>query len=182
MKNIILGLICILPYLTYAQEENIAIGEYYQGGIIAYILQVGDIGFEPNMKHGIIVSKEDISIGIKWYNGLSTVNIIGARGASVGYGSINTEQIIKNNGNKRKNYAAGIASLYQGGGFNDWFLPSIDELNKLYINKSKLGMNEGWYWSSTEGDNFNIWYIDFKFGFKELTRHNLLRVRAVRKF
>lgn len=43
-------------------------------------------------------------------------------------------------------------------------------------------MPEGWYWSSTESDNYTIWFIDFKFGFKELARHNNYRVRAIRYF
>lgn len=186
MYKIYFNILLFLPLLSFSQEKNItdelSIGKYYQGGIIGYILQDGDIGYDPKVRHGIIVSTEDQSDGIRWYNGISTLSIIGARGSSVGYGSNNTELIIKNNGINKKKYAAGIATLYRGGGFQDWFLPSIDELNKLYINKSLFGLNEGWYWSSTEGDNFSIWYLDFKFGFKELTRHNSLRVRAVRKF
>jgi hypothetical protein len=163
-------------------HNEIEVGKPYQGGIIAYILQSGDLGFDNNIKHGIIVSKEDLSLGVRWYNGISTMNIVGARGTSIGYGKINTDLILNNHGEKRKNYAARIAADYRGGGFNDWFLPSIDELNKLFINRNELGISDGWYWSSTEGDNFNVWYIDFKFGFKDLTRHNSLRVRAVRKF
>ena len=135
-----------------------------------------------NLIHGIIVSEKDLSSGIRWFNGIMTLNIIGARGSAIGTGKSNTALIIKNNGEKRKNYAAGVATLYDGGGYNDWVLPSFEELNKLYTNKTFLGMSEGWYWSSTESDNYSIWFLDFKFGFKELARHNQYRVRATRYF
>ena len=166
----------------FSQDSNIKIGDFYLGGIVGYLLQEGDVGFEKNVKHGIIVSEKDLALSVKWYNGISSLNIIGARGQKIGTGRTNTELIIRNNGEKRKNYAAGIASLYKGGGFDDWFLPSIEELNVMYQNKKYLGMAEGWYWSSTEGDNYNIWFFDFKFGFKDLARKNFMKVRAIRYF
>ena len=30
--------------------------------------------------------------------------------------------------------AAAICAAYTGGFFNDWYLPSIEELNKMYLN------------------------------------------------
>lgn len=181
-KAYFIFILSLIVFYAKSQDLDIKIGDYFQGGIIGYILQEGDNGYDKNLKHGIIVSEKDLSSGIRWYNGIMTLNIIGARGSAIGTGKSNTALIVKNNGEKRKNYAAGVATLYDGGGYNDWFLPSIEELNKLYTNKNYLGMSEGWYWSSTESDNYSIWFLDFKFGFKELARHNHYRVRAIRMF
>ena len=172
MKYFLLFYFIIINSLCFSQESNIKVGDFYFGGIVGYLFQEGDIGFEKNVNHGIIVSEKDIALSVKWYNGITTLNIIGARGQKIGTGRSNTSLIIKNNGENRKNYAAGIATLYKGGGFIDWFLPSIDELNVLYQNKKHLGISEGWYWSSTEGDNYNILFLDFKHGFKDLARKN----------
>ena len=52
-------------------------------------------------------------------------------------------------------YAAGLARAYNGGVYTDWYLPSKDELNKLYLNKVVIGgfaggFPDGFYWSSSE--------------------------------
>jgi hypothetical protein len=37
------------------------------------------------------------------------------------------------------------------GGYSDWYLPSRDELEKLYINRSAIGgFTTGYYWSSSD--------------------------------
>lgn len=44
---------------------------------------------------------------------------------------------------------------YSGGDFTDWYLPSKEELNLIYVNLSQKGLekfNDDWYWSSTETD------------------------------
>lgn len=81
------------------------------------------------------------------------------------------------------------------GDYSDWFLPSKDELNKMYINlKSGTdensitytpvgGFADDHYWSSTEYDAFNAWSQYFPNGnqldyFKNLT----ISVRAARAF
>jgi hypothetical protein len=35
---------------------------------------------------------------------------------------------------------------------SDWYLPAMDELNKLYTNRAAIGGFAGWYWSSTENN------------------------------
>ena len=112
------------------------IGQQYQGGIIAYFLVYGDPGYDANEKHGLIAasSVQSQRRGILWYNGAKTA--IGGTGSAIGTGLTNTNKIIGSQDTLFKtSYAAVLAKDYNEGGHNDWFLPSKDELNKLYLNK-----------------------------------------------
>jgi len=74
------------------------------------------------------------------------------------------------------------------GGYDDWYLPGIAELNKLYINKDAIGgfetsSNDLQYWSSSENTYRFAWYLDFALGFQAFYGKDYLnRVRAVRAF
>lgn len=51
------------------------------------------------------------------------------------------------------------------GGFNDWYLPSKDELNFIYLNRhflDKFTANN--YWSCTENTSLSSWYQNFTDG------------------
>ena len=52
--------------------------------------------------------------------------------------------------------AVADAMAYQGNGLNDWFLPSMDELNELYYSRTKIGLEDSWYWSSTTSQYYQI--------------------------
>ena len=46
-----------------------------------------------------------------------------------------------------------------------WRLPTIDELEKIYKFKKKIGdFKKNYYWSSTETTNTSAWYIYFRIG------------------
>jgi len=175
-----------------AAKSVVAIGDSYKGGKVAYILQVGDPGYDPAVQHGLIASTSDLSSGIKWSN--VSNSITNATGTSIGTGLSNSNTIITNQGATTTNYAAGLARAYTGGGFNDWYLPSKDELNKLYLNKVAIGGFSGtFYWSSTEGStssqNLNYaWGQFFTNGVQQDydntngAKTTLQSVRAVRSF
>jgi len=135
-------------------DQAPTIGQYFQGGIVAYILVSGDPGYDANTQHGLIAATSDQSTGIQWYNGSSTTT--GATGKAIGTGLSNTNAIITSQGASTA-YAAGLARAYKAGGYTDWYLPSKDELNKLYALK-QLGFGGfagGFYWSSTELDSID---------------------------
>lgn len=162
------------------------IGMAYQGGVIAYILQSVDPGYVSGETHGLIASTADLSNGIQWYNGSYTTT--GATGTAIGTGQTNTSAIVNNQG--AGSYAAQLCNDYTNadtgtGVYSDWYLPSKDELNKLYQNKTAVGGFAGnYYWSSSEDDSGDAWSQFFSNGYQYYSSKNdyLIRVRAVRGF
>lgn len=167
-------------------DENInylAIGDYYQGGTIAYFLMPGDPGYDASTKHGLIAATTDQSTALPWHNGNNIVT--GAVATAIGTGLANTNTIIAVQGATSINYAAGLARAYQGGGYTDWFLPSKDELNQLYINRQIIGnFRAAYYWSSSEASASDAFLQAFDRNFvgDYQYKSSMLSVRAVRAF
>ena len=161
---------------------SISIGQNYYGGKIAYILAPEDPGYDPNTPHGLVAATEDQSTGIQWFNGFYTTT--GATGIAIGAGLSNTNTIIASQGAIATTYAAGLARAYTGGGYTDWYLPSKDELNKLYINRVAIGgFANSYYWSSSEDYFLYAWIQNFTNGFRSNNaKHNTFYVRAIRAF
>ena len=65
-----------------------------------------------------------------------------------------------------------------------WRLPTIDELNTLYINKDKIGgFARDVYWSYTKNDDYNAWVQGFYGGVHYSTNKVFTSyVRAIRTF
>ena len=176
----------------------VAYGDVYGGGIVFYILRQGDLGYNPNVQHGLIASFTDQSNGISWSNGNDIR--IGGTGGSIGTGLANTNAIIAAQGNG--SYAAKLARDYRGGGFSDWYLGSEREMLKFSgsvdgqwygggrcllcfylspVTPFTVGANE--YWTSSEVDSAQAFRqnVGSPSQYAE-NKSNTKAVRAIRSF
>ena len=144
------------------------VGKFLHGGVVFYIFKSGDNGYVSGETHGLVAAVSDQTIegtGIRWQPTDFDTDI--GTTEAVGTGSANTDAIIAAQGGTETSYAAGLARAYTGGSYTDWFLPSKDELNHIFLIKSTInttavanggsnliiseeGYNTQYYWSSTE--------------------------------
>jgi TolB-like protein len=79
-----------------------------------------------------------------------------------------------------------LAENYDGGGFTDWHLPTIEEMEFIYINLKLRGVgsfNSSFHWSSSENGANNVWGLIFSNGERyNGTKNGGGRIRAIRSF
>jgi hypothetical protein len=147
---------------------SLGLGTSYGGGKVVYILGAGDIGYDANQQHGLIISGDLTSADINW--GIKNI-VTGAVGGEPIYdaywgvfnfppadletGMTNTNLIINSEG-AGTNYAAGIARAYMGGGYTNWYLPSASQMNAMKTNLS-APFSTNYFWTSTEQNQSNAY-------------------------
>jgi len=174
MKKLLL-ILFFLPFIGFGQ--NLAIGDTYQGGIIFYLDGNGG---------GLIAAPSDqatVNDFPDW--GCIGSPILGADGLAVGTGAQNTIDI--ENGCTTSGTAADICSNLILGGFSDWFLPSIEELETMYLNIGSVSNIGNFvstkYWSSSEKDDIYAWNWEFSSGYQDYNSKTSNKyVRAIRAF
>ena len=170
---------------TGNNNSSLAIGDTHQGGIIFYLDGNGG---------GLISAPSDQGVA-QW--GCYEINIIGADGIAIGTGAQNTIDIEE--GCTTPATAADICANLTLGGYSDWFLPSKDELNEMFLNIGQgnlvlsnignFGSYDGsTYISSTESNELQAWMQRFGmsdgvYGIQDVkSKDQYQLVRAIRAF
>jgi len=100
----------------------------------------------------------------------------------IGTGKENTAAILAVFSNTEDEYAAKAAKVSINGK-DDWFLPSRDELNQLYLHRKYFNITSGYFWSSSQYDSNHAYYQYFRDGSRSYaTMQGEYIVRAVRAF
>ena len=144
---------------------------------------------ENGIQKALIASLTDISSFIEWTVPAFTNTLIGSLAQSYSDGFGNTLAVLSQAGILNTTYAAGAAYMHNGGGYTDWYLPALWELNMCYnvaaiVNKV-LGVNgfvNNNYWSSTEAGASSAWGQSFFNGatISNFSKNSNVFVRAVR--
>ncbi|MFZ4455789.1 MAG: DUF1566 domain-containing protein [Bacteroidales bacterium] len=177
----------ISPYIVNSTIGSHYVGEVYGGGVIFWV--------NETKSHGLIVSMIDLSTSQTWSN-INTS--IGTSASSDWNGLGNSTAIISQTGHT--NSAARLCLNYTNndygtGIFDDWYLPSIAELeiiSKNFFevqkaldndnNSSTIPLAKILYWSSSESSTsaFSHNFLTGVYGAG--VKNNAYRVRAIRSF
>lgn len=187
-----------VPYALHAKTSGVTykVGDFAHGGIVFYVDESG--------KHGLVVSKDDLSDSITWFasgfkstqakaNGLhagkqNTAIIIALRAALVDNDATSPET---------STYAARLANEFSedlnGITYGGWYLPSSYELTLLFQNKTAVNtsasanggtaLSSSSYWSSTEVSSSRANVTDLSNGtVSDALKTGVNKVRAIRSF
>lgn len=196
IKKLIL-IILLFYHLIYTYSQ--AIGDFYDGGVVFYLDSLGgglavDIQDLPN-PNPILATSLD-SLLSRWGN--YATHVPGTSSPDIGSGNSNTQNFI--NFYISGNFAAHQCLNSNNQGYNDWFLPSKNELEEVFLYRELIDsislLNGGHlfndlaplypYWSSTESPSttdYRYSYAVYPDGLS-LLRGKILeyKVRAVRAF
>ena len=164
------------------------------GGKIFYRIATGFTMTDDNSTaHYLEAAPNDMVTTLAWAS-TEYKNIAGTA-TGIGTGRKNTALILATEATAP---AAKACNDYINGGKTDWFLPSKDELNQLYTNRTSVGNlkttedtvnttiwnKTNCYWPSSQGNGNNTaWHQDFSNGYQGNNyKDYTYSVRAVRAF
>jgi hypothetical protein len=128
---------------------------------------------------GLEAALTDQSSSARW--GCQDTIIPGAGGIEIGTGQVNTLAIV--GGCSQNKIAAILAHNYAQNGFADYYLPSRDELSRMFLRNHVLNMGTDAYWSSSEKGGDTAWMVEFVDGqWLAIEKNSTFRVRAIRNF
>lgn len=201
-KLSILAILTLIGFslISYSciKEENpneVVIGEPFEGGVVGHVFQPGEEGFVSGQTHGIIIAPIEQVFEAQW--GCQGTAVTGTS-VEVGFGRSNTEKVLAFHDALTNFYtdptqchpdndgtvAARLTIDFGHGGFNNWFMPSLKEMDYLYQNRDKIGgFSNVEYWSSCESNAVNACVMSFITGEQlSMPKSEVKRVRVIRFF
>ena len=174
--------------VTDVYETPAVIGEFKEGGVVFWVDPIDN-------SMGMVCSSYDIATSAGWgcwdiYN--QTPELEGADGTAIGTGYQNTLDIVS--GCSTSGIAADLCNNLTLNGYNDWALPSIDEIQAINTTKSAINStsvsyggvaidDNTYYWTSTEYNAQRAYNFYFLIGQADTSlKVNGNNVRAVRSF
>lgn len=164
-------------------QPSISLGSRGPGGGVVFY----DKGERSNGWRYLEAAEFDQSDAIRWNKAtlFGAFRSLGRTDTDVGSGRSNTNAIVDEYGDRP--YAARLCSEFSFNGYDDWFLPSLEELREMYRQRRYLDIYPNDYgmifWSSSEQDGGRVWSIDFATGEAQARNAgSTFRVRAVRRF
>src|SRR3989339_390429 len=160
----------LIRLVIYPDKSYINVGDPIYGGIVFQINTIGEG----------LVSKisDEIPVTSKW--GCYNVSITGSESFSDGQN--NTSAILA--ACSESTIAAELCNNEVFNGYEDWFLPAVDQLTNLYETRDIVGgFSSNDYWSSTQSSATSAYFKDFGDGLLYSTGKNSNKlVRCTRAF
>ena len=140
----------------------------------------GTIFYTGTTSSGLIAATQDIHLKLSW--GCPKVGIVTS--TDIGSGQANTVLILSGCTGNTMIAATYCDNLTLNG--SDWFLPSKDELNQLYLQKDVVGnvVEEDNYWSSSQYNPECAWIQYFRNGTQSGLggKEQFYRVRPIKAY
>ncbi len=177
---------CGVSSATTLNQALLYPGMSYQGGIFFYLYKPGDSGYVAGELHGLVAAPFDQSNSAGWG---CDASFLGGTSTAIGKGLANTTLIVNGCSYTENPHAAQVCASLVLNGYSDWYLPSKEELNQLFLQKGAVGgFHDKEYWSSSEYDAKNAWSVFMYNGEWDIT--NKMRIpymtinntRAIRAF
>ena len=180
-------LFCIglFSFTSISQNKKVTVGDFAYGGIVFYVDESGE--------HGLVCSKVDVGENVKWVER----KVIRKNNRLSNNMTTNKSLFGSKNKVKQDFFASQLCENFEvteeGKKYNDWYLPTKEELNLMYLQKEKINetslANQGkafgktYYWASTEEDFTRAWTQYFYNG-KQIDTYKKYKhnVRAIRAF
>jgi hypothetical protein len=163
--------------ITFTTPEwSPSIGDFAEGGYIFFV--------DGSGQHGLVIAQDNQAWSdAPW--GCAGQYISGADGTGINTGATNTSSIADQcpDSNSAARRCADLAE----GGYDDWYLPSMDEFQLAWDNVTPLGLGvqpDTWqYWTSSQFSEWDAWWFGtggagWNYSWKEEGRN----VRCIRSF
>jgi hypothetical protein len=154
------------------------LGSNFEGGLLFYEYSSGTTTW-------LVCTETDQSAGVEW--GCYGTDISDAEEEGISFGESNTEYILQ--GCPQNEIAARVCTELSLNGYDDWFLPSRDQMAEmdLVLHQAGLGnfnaVHEESYWTSTQSaSGLTALNYSFEYGGEDhIPKYSTIRVRCVRK-